>query len=158
MDGKVRRESMTTMTELVLPNDANLIGNLLGGRLMHWIDIAGALAAGRHSDGIVATMTMDMVEFKRPVKVGDIVTLRSYVTWTGRTSIEVAVEVFSEDTLTGVRQFINKVYLVFVGVDKDGKKRPVPGLIPETEEEKRECGQAMRRRERRLLIAKETEL
>jgi acyl-CoA hydrolase len=134
------------MTELVLPNDANFLGNLLGGRLLHWIDIAGALTASRHCESGVATVVMDAVIFKHPIRVGGIVTLKSYVTWTGNTSLEVAVEVNSEDVYTGVKQFINKVYLVFVCLGKNGVKAPVPPIIPQTEEEKADWEAAARRR------------
>lgn len=150
--GKTRSESRSIMTELVLPNDANLIGNLLGGKLLHYIDISGALAATRHSGGLVATKLIDMVEFSTPIKVGNIVEFTSYVTWTGKTSIEVAVDAFSEDTLTGERKFINKVYLVFVAIDKEGKKRPSPGLIPENDVELQEFAEGeLRQKLRRHL-------
>ncbi|MDR1558262.1 MAG: acyl-CoA thioesterase [Clostridiales bacterium] len=144
--GKTRERSLSVMTELVLPNDGNLLGNLLGGRLLHWIDIAGALAASRHSGGAVATIRMDPVEFKHPIHVGGIVSFTSYVTWTGRTSIETAVETFAEDVLTGEKRFINKVYLVFVALDQNGGKRITPPLIPKTDEEQREWDAAVIRR------------
>ncbi len=148
--GKARVESLTIMTELVLPNDTNVLGNLLGGRLLHWIDIAGALTATRHSDGLVATITMDMVEFKCSVKMGDIVTLTSYVTWTGRTSLETAVEVYSENPMDGTRQRINKVYLVFVCLDRYAKKRPVVPFLPLSDNEIAEFERAKERKKRRL--------
>lgn len=147
---KSPRESMVEMTELVLPNDTNLLGNLLGGRLMHLVDVAGAMAAQRHSNRIVVTASIDSVEFKRPVKQGQIVILRAKVTWVGRTSMEVAVEVFSEDFITGERKFTNKAYLTFVAVDRDGKPVEVGGLLLETEEEKREYEAAEKRRCERL--------
>ncbi|MDR0286768.1 MAG: acyl-CoA thioesterase [Clostridiales bacterium] len=147
--GKVRRESQSVMTELVLPNDANIIGNLLGGRLLHWIDIAGALAASRHAESIVATVIMDTVEFKHPVKVGNIVDIKSYVTWTGNTSIETAVEVYSENPYTGERHFVHKGYIVFVSIDKDGKKTPVIPYLPETPEEKAEFDEGAKRKAKR---------
>ena len=147
---KGRRESESYMTEMVLPNDANIIGNLLGGRLLHWIDIAGALAATRHAESLVATVTMDTVEFKFPVKVGNIVILKSYVTWTGNTSIETAVEVYSENPYTGERVFINKGYIVFVTLDKDGSKTPVIPYMPETPEEKAEYDEGANRKARRV--------
>lgn len=134
-EGRTREFSLSTMTELVLPNDTNIIGNLLGGRLLHWIDIAGALTATRHAGGIVATLTMDTVEFRYPVKMGCIVTLVSYMTWTGKTSMETAVEVYAEDARKNTRQMINKVYLVFIALDDDGNKREIAPYVPETEEE-----------------------
>lgn len=146
--------SRSIMTELVLPNDTNLIGNLLGGRLLHWIDIAGALAATRYSSGLVATVTMDMVEFTRPIKVGSIVTLTSYVTWTGNTSMETAVEVFSEDSTARQYQFINKVYWVYVGIDSEGNKRSIPLFVPQSVEERIECEKAVERKRIRIADSK----
>lgn len=147
---KTPGESMVEMTELVLPNDTNLLGNLLGGKLMHLVDIAGAMAAQRHSNRIVATASIDSVEFKRPVKQGEIVILKAKVTWVGRTSMEVAVEVFSENYLTGERKFTNKAYLTFVAVDTDSKPVGVCGLLLETDEEKQEYEAAAARRCERL--------
>ncbi len=147
---KSPRESMVEMTELVLPNDTNLLGNLLGGRLMHLVDVAGAMAAQRHSNRIVVTASIDSVEFKRPVKQGQIVTLKARVTWVGRTSMEVAVEVFSEDFMTGEQKFTNRAYLTFVAVDSECKPVEVCGLLLETDEEKREHEAAEKRRSERL--------
>jgi len=143
---KSPRESMVEMTELVLPNDTNLLGNLLGGKLMHLVDIAGAMAAQRHSNRIVVTAAIDSVEFKRPVKSGEIITLKAKVTWVGRTSMEVAVEVFSENYMTAERNFTNKAYLTFVAVDSQSKPVEVCGLMPETDEEKLEYEAAAKRR------------
>jgi acyl-CoA hydrolase len=150
MRQKSPRESMVEMTELVLPNDTNLLGNLLGGRLMHLVDVAGAMAAQRHSNRIVVTASIDSVEFKHPVKQGQIVTLRARVTWVGRTSMEVAVEVCSEDYMTGEQKFTNKAYLTFVAVDSDGKPTEVCGLLLETEEDRLEYEAAAKRRSERL--------
>ena len=148
--GKTREASKSIMSELVLPNDTNLIGNLLGGRLLHWIDIAGALAASKHANGLVATVTMDTIEFKHPIRVGNIVTLFSYVTWTGKTSIEVAVEVHAEDTFSGAVTFINRTYLVFISIDKLGDKRPTVPLICSNEAEEAEFQSGFARKERRI--------
>jgi len=150
LKSKTRRESYSVMTELVLPNDANLIGNLLGGKLLHYIDIAAALTATRHTEGLVATMIMDAVEFRRPVKVGSILELRAYVTWTGTTSLEVAVEVFSENYAAGVKQFINRTYLLFVAIDECGCKRPVPSLSTENDAERKEFAEGAERRAKRM--------
>ncbi len=147
---KSPRESMVEMTELVLPNDTNLLGNLLGGRLMHLVDIAGAMAAQRHSNRIVVTASIDSVEFKHPVKQGQIVILKARVTWVGRTSMEVEVEVFSEDYMTGERKFTNKAYITFVAVDSAGKPAEICGLLLETDEEKQEYEAAANRRCERL--------
>ncbi len=150
MTMKTPSESMVEMTELVLPNDTNLLGNLLGGRLMHLIDVAGAMAAQRHSNRVVVTASIDSVDFRNPVKQGRAVILRAKVTWVGRTSLEVAVEVFSEDFLTGEQEFTSKAYLTFVAVDSEGKPVEVCGLRPETEEEKQEFESAIKRRSERL--------
>jgi len=138
------------MTELVLPNDVNLLGNLLGGRLMHWIDIAGAMAASRHSNKIVATVALDSLDFRHPVRVGQFVILKAKLTWVGRTSMEVKVDVFGEDFKTGEIIQTNKAYVTFVALDENGRPTPVPPLIPETEEEKKDYVEAQKRREERL--------
>lgn len=143
-------ESAIEMNELVLPNDTNLLGNLLGGRLLHWVDIAGAMAAQRHSNSVVATVAIDNVDFRTPVKVGSIVNLKARVTWVGRTSMEVIVEVHAENYLTGEIKATNKAYLTFVAVDPEGKPIPVPELIIETPEEKHDYEEAQCRRKNRL--------
>ncbi|MCL2019085.1 MAG: acyl-CoA thioesterase [Oscillospiraceae bacterium] len=148
--GKKRKESESVMTELVLPNDTNIIGNLLGGRLLHWIDIAGALAATRHAESIVTTVIMDRVEFKYPIKVGNIVILKSYVTWTGNTSVETAVEVYAENPYTKERRFVHKGYIVFVSLNQSGVKIPVIPFIPETAEEKAEFDGGAKRKAKRI--------
>ena len=150
---KGRAESETITTELVLPNDANVIGNLLGGRLLHWIDIAGALAAMRHTESTVATLTMDRVEFKHPIKVGNIVILKSYVTWTGTTTVETAVEVCSENPLTKERQFIHMGYIVFIALDKDGAKTPVIPYSPKTPAEIAEFNEGAARKAKRIELS-----
>lgn len=150
MDKKASRETMVEMRELVLPNDTNLLGNLLGGRLLHWIDIAGAMAAQRHCNRIVATVAIDSVDFKHPIRVGEMVSLKAKVTWVGRTSLEVIVEVYSENFLTGEVKFTNKAFLTFVGVDSAGRPVEIPGLQVEAEEERREFEAAEKRRAERL--------
>lgn len=150
MKSKSPQESMVTMNELVLPNDTNLLGNLLGGRLLHWIDIAGAMAAQRHANCVVATVAIDNVEFKHPVKVGEIIILTARVTWVGRTSMEVVVDAKSENYLTGVIKATNKAYLTFVGVDSEGKPKEIAGLLVETQEEKLEQEKGEKRHMERL--------
>ncbi len=113
------RESEVIMTELVLPNDTNLLGNLLGGRLMHWIDIAGAMAASRHSNKIVATIEVDNLEFKKAVKEGEILIVKAKLTWVGRTSMEVKVETFAENIKNGEVALANKAFLIFVALDDE---------------------------------------
>lgn len=147
---KSPKDSCVEMNELVLPNDTNLLGNLLGGRLLHWIDIVGAMAAQRHANSVVATVAIDSVDFKHPVKVGQIVNLRAKLTWVGRTSMEVVVEVHAEDYLTGEYKSTNRAFLAFVAVDHQGKPKEVPGLLIETDEERREWQEAERRRQERL--------
>ena len=141
---------MVEMTELVLPNDTNLLGTQLGGRLMHFIDVAGAMAAQRHSNRAVVTASIDSVDFRHPVKQGRAVILRAKVTWVGRSSLEVRVDVFSEDFLTGRQEFTSKAYLTFVAVDSEGRPVEVFGLRPETDEEKQEYEAAIKRRSERL--------
>jgi len=150
MKGKTPSESQVEMTELVLPNDTNLLGNLLGGRLMHWIDIAGAMAASRHSNKVVATVALDSLDFRHPVRVGELVILKAKLTWVGRTSMEVTVRVFAENFKTGAIIQTNKAYITYVALDHEGKPTLVPPLIPETEEEKRDYMEAEQRRNERL--------
>lgn len=150
MIAKPQKESMVEMTELVLPNDTNLLGNLLGGRLMHWVDIAGAMAAQRHCNSIVVTVAIDSVDFKHPVKMGEMVSLKAKVTWVGRTSLEVVVDVCSENYLSGEKKHTNKAYLTFVGVDSNGRPKAVPTLLLETEDEKKEFEEAEKRHAERL--------
>ena len=136
LKGKSPRLSEVEMTELVLPNDTNMIGNLLGGRLMHWIDIAAAMAASRHSNKIAVTRAVDFLDFRYPVKMGDIVILKAKLIWTGKTSMRILVTVFSEKLKTGELNLTNQAYLTFVALDEQGKPCIVPTLLPETEEEK----------------------
>ena len=143
------RESQSEMTEIVLPNDANPLGSLLGGRLMHWIDLAGALAAHRHSRNYVVTASIDHLDFLTPVRVGDLVILQSSVNRAFHTSMEVGVKVFVESYIKDERSHVSSALLTFVSVDRDGRRLPVAPVIPETEEEKRRYEEAGRRREMR---------
>lgn len=144
------KDSEVEMRELVLPNDTNLLGNLLGGQLMHLIDIAGAMVASRHANSVVATASIDSVDFKRPIKMGEMIILKAKLTWVGRTSMEVLVEAYSEDYLKDKIKFTNRAYLTFVALDDEGKPKEVPRLILETEEEKTHYEEAKERRENRL--------
>ncbi len=148
--GKAPSVSQVEMTELVLPNDTNLLGNLLGGRLMHWIDIAGAMAASRHAERIVATVALDSLDFRHPARMGELVILKAKLTWTGRTSMEVSVNVYAENIKSGKTILTNKAYITFVALDESGKPAPVPPILPETEEEKIVFSQAELRRVERL--------
>ena len=143
------RESQSEMAEVVLPNDANPLGNLLGGRLMHLIDIAGALAAHRHSRSYVVTASMDHIDFLSPVHIGDLLILKSSVNRAFTTSMEVGVKCYVENYIAGTTRHVASAYLTFVAVDKHGHRHPVPQVIPETEEEKQRYEGAGRRRELR---------
>ncbi len=126
---------MVQMEQLILPNDANMLNNLFGGRLLQWIDAAGAMAAMKHSRKEVVTVAVDSVEFRHPVRVGDMVKLNAKVTWTGRTSMEVKVNVFCEKPKTGEIIKTNKAFMTLVALDENGMPAPVPELVPETDEE-----------------------
>lgn len=144
---KTVRQSASEMIEIVLPNDANPLGNLLGGRLMHWIDLAGALAAHRHARAYVVTASIDHLDFVTPVHVGDMVILQSSVNRAFHTSMEVGVRAVVENYITGSHRHVSSAYLTFVAVDRNGRRLRVPPLITETEEEKRRYEDAGRRRE-----------
>lgn len=134
---------------MVLPNDANPLGNLLGGRLMHLIDVAGALACHRHARSYVVTASTDHLDFLAPVHVGDLLVLRSSVNRTFHTSMEVGVKVWVENYIAGTRRHVSSAYLTFVAVDRHGRHIPVPPVIPETPEEKQRYEDAGRRRQLR---------
>src|ERR1700752_2768858 len=142
-------ESRSEMTELILPNDANTLGNLLGGRLLHFIDLVGAMAAYRHSRTHVVTASMDHIDFIAPVHVGDLLILKSSVNRAFNTSMEVGVKVWVENTIAGMHRHVASAYLTFVAVDSQGRRVPVPQLAPETEEEQRRYEDAGRRRDLR---------
>jgi len=143
-------ESATEMVQVVLPNDANPLGFILGGTVMHLIDIAGAIACHRHTRSLLVTAAVDGLQFLHPIKVGDLIILKSSVTAAWTTSLEVEVEVFSEETLTGLRRMTSVAYLTFVAIDRDGRRLPIPGLILETPEEKQKAADADKRRAARL--------
>ena len=149
-------ESATEMVQVVLPNDANPLGFILGGTVMHLIDIAGAIACHRHTRSLLVTAAVDGLQFLHPIKVGDLIILKSRVTAAWTTSLEVQVEVFSEETLTGVRQMTSRAYLTFVAIDRGGRRLAIPGLILETEEEKRCAAAAEIRRAERLKARQST--
>src|SRR5512142_2249200 len=149
LPGRPVHESQSEMAEVVLPNDANPLGALLGGRLMHYIDIAGAMAAHRHSRSYVVTASMDHIDFLAPVHVGDLLILKSSVNRAFRTSMEVGVKCFVENYIAGTTRHIASAFLTFVAVDRNGHRLPVPPVIPETDEEKRRYEDALRRRQNR---------
>jgi len=139
-------ESQSEMSEVIFPNDANPLGNLMGGRLMHFLDIAGAMAAHRHSRSYVVTASIDHMDFLHPVHVGDLVVLKSSVNKAFHTSMEVGVKVFVENYMSGTRRHVGSAYLTYVAVDNHGNRLPVPEVIPESEDEKRRFDSAERRR------------
>jgi acyl-CoA hydrolase len=150
MEPKRSSDSVTEMVQVVLPNDANPLGFILGGTVMHLVDIAGAIACHRHSRRRVVTAAVDDLVFLHPIKVGDLIILQARVTCAFRTSMEVQVDVFSEEALTGARQLTSRAYLTFVAIDSEGQRVEVPPLLVETPEEQQVCEQARARREQRL--------
>lgn len=143
-------ESQITMTELVLPNHTNQLGNLLGGQLMHWIDICAALSAAKQNNRICVTAAVDRIDFHHPVKLGDAVTLLSSVNRVFNTSLEVGVKVFAQTFKEGITKHTNSAYLTFVCVDSKGKPVKAIEAVPETNEQKRRFNEALIRRENRL--------
>jgi acyl-CoA hydrolase len=143
-------ESATEMVQVVLPNDANPLGFILGGTVMHLIDIAGAIACHRHTRTLLVTAAVDDLQFLHSIKVGDLIILKSRVTCVFTTSLEVQVDVFSEEILTGKRRMTSTAFLTFVAIDRDGTKVRVPPLVVESDEERRVCDQAHVRRTARL--------
>ncbi len=141
------RDSQSEMAEIVLPNDANPLGALLGGRLMHWIDLAGAMAAHRHSRNYVVTASVDHIDFLVPVRVGDLVILRSSVNRVYHSSMEVGVKVFVENYIADTAKHVSSAYLTFVAIDGAGNRLQVPAVIPESDEQRRRYDDAGRRRE-----------
>ena len=141
--------TQSEMTEIILPNDTNMLGNLLGGRLMHFIDVTGAMAAYRHARTHVVTASMDHIDFIQPVRLGDLVTLKSSVNRAFTSSMEVGVKVWAENTRTGAVSHVASAYLVFVAVDEHGRLQRVPQLKPETPDEIRRYEDALRRRQHR---------
>lgn len=153
MRDKTPSESFTQLTELVLPNDTNALGNLMGGRLLHWMDIAGAIAASRHSQRVCVTAAVDYVDFKCPIKLGEVVILEAKVTRAYRTSMEVKIQVYAQNLQSTAQRLCNVAYYTFVAIDQAGCPIPVPKVLPQTEEEKVEYEAAAQRRELRLSMA-----
>ena len=150
MDKKVVRQSQVYTTQLVLPNDTNQLGNLLGGTLMHWIDIAGAIAAQRHSGRVCVTASVDELNFHDPIRLGEIVTLQASVNRSFHSSMEVGVMVTASGLTSGSPRRANNAYLTFVAIDEHGHPVQVPELVPESSDEKRRYDEALVRREARL--------
>lgn len=147
------KDTIAIGTHIVLPENTNTLGNLMGGQLLHWMDIASAISAHRHCHRIVVTAAVNNVSFQHPIKLGDIVTIEAKVSRAFSSSMEVYMEVFVEHNTTGVRTRCNEAIYTFVAVDQMGAPIPVPELIPETEEEKRRYAGALRRRQLGLVIA-----
>jgi len=146
------RDSMSVYSEMALPNDANPLGHLLGGKVMHLVDIAGAIAASRHSRCPVVTVAIDYMNFLHPIHIGQLVVLQSAVNRVFHTSMEVGVTVSVEDLMTGEVRHTSSAYLTFVALGPDGRRVMVPPVVPETEEEKHRYEEAGRRREYRLQL------
>ncbi len=141
------------MLEVVLPNDANPLGNILGGKVMHLIDMAGAIAAHRHARSIVVTVSVDNLDFLHPIRVGQLILLRAHVTRAFHTSMEVEVKVYLEDYITGERRQTSSAFVTYVALDQKGQPKKVPPLVPRTAEEKRRYREALERRRHRLAVA-----
>jgi len=149
---KTASESLIVMTELVLPNDTNVFGNLMGGRLMYWMDIASALSASKHCNAPVVTASVDNISFENPIKLGNVVHIEAKVSRAFNSSMEVHMKVWGEDLQQQYRYKSNEAYYTFVALDPNRRPRTVPELILETEEEKRLYDGALRRRQLRLIL------
>jgi acyl-CoA hydrolase len=153
-EGRFVRESMSEYSELAMPNDANPLGTLFGGKVMHLVDLCGSLAAARHARAPVVTVSIDYLNFLAPIRIGQLVVLKSSVNRVFRTSMEVGVRVDVEDLITGNIRHTSSAYLTFVSLGADGQPAPAPCLIPETGEEKRRYEDAAGRRQMRLALRK----
>lgn len=153
MNAKCPKESEVTMTEIVLPNDTNALGNLRGGKILHWMDIASAISCGKHAQASVVTVSVDNVSFQNPIKLGDVVTVKAKVARVFKTSMECFIDVWAENLPSQTRYKCNEAFYTFVALDSNGRPRKVPALTPESEEEKKLYAEAMRRRELRLVLA-----
>jgi acyl-CoA hydrolase len=153
MKSKTAQETYTVTTEIILPNDTNTLGNLMGGRLLHWMDIAAAISAHRHCKRVVVTASVNNVAFTQPIKLASIITLEAKVSRAFSSSMEVFIDVWVEDPVTGMRTKCNEAIYTFVAVDQNGSPLPVPELVPETEEEIKRYDGALRRRQLSLILA-----
>ncbi|HEY9488998.1 MAG TPA: acyl-CoA thioesterase [Chryseosolibacter sp.] len=150
---KFPSDSFVSMTELVLPNDTNTLNSLMGGRLMHWMDIVSAISAQRHSNCMVVTASVDNISFKHPIRLGNVVTLKANVTRAFNTSMEVRIQVEAEDIPSGKKFDSNSAYFTFVALDNAGNKIEVPEIVPETPEELALYEGALQRRQLRLILS-----
>jgi len=149
---KRAQESSVEMTELVLPNDTNTFGNLMGGRLMYWMDIAAALSAMKHCGAPVVTASVDNISFENPIKLGNVVHIQARVSRAFSTSMEIHLNVWGEDAIHQTKYKSNEAYFTFVALDANGKPKPVPTVTPENDEEKKLFESALRRRQIRLIL------
>ena len=148
--GKPVGASRTEMTEVVLPQDANVFGNILGGRVMHLVDIAAAITAHRHCRSMAVTASVDHIDFRNPIRVGEVIMLKASLNRAFHTSMEIGVKVFSEDILTGERKHTTSAYVTFVALDENYRPKPVPPVICKTPEDRRRYREALVRRKYRL--------
>src|SRR5690554_1454189 len=153
MISKTAKESFTVTNELVLPNDTNTLNNMMGGRLLHLMDIAAAISAQKHCNNIVVTASVDNVSFRHPIKLGDVVYIESQVTRAFRTSMEVRIAVWAQNIPSGTKIMSNEAFYTFVAIDEDSNTVPVPKLVPESDEEIQLYASALHRRELRLVLA-----
>lgn len=153
MKSKTPRESIAVNTEIVLPNDTNTLGNLMGGRLLHWMDICAAICAHRHCSRVVVTASVNNVSFNQPIRLGEIVTLEAKVSRAFNSSMEIFIDVWVENNNTGERKKCNEATYTFVAVDQVGSPINVPELVPETDEEKKRYEGALRRKQLALILA-----
>lgn len=153
MKSKTAKETLAILTEFVLPNDTNTLGNLMGGRLLHWMDIAAAISAHRHCGRVVVTASVNNVSFNQPIRLGEIVTLQSKVSRAFSSSMEVFIDVWVENNTTGEKKKCNEAIYTFVAVDQLGNPINVPQLVAETDEEKSRYDGALRRRQLSLILA-----
>jgi acyl-CoA hydrolase len=152
MESKKSSESLTMMTEIVLPNDTNVFGNLMGGRLMYWMDIAAAIAAQKHCNSPVVTVSVDNISFENPIKLSNTVHIEAKVTRAFNTSMEIHLKVWGEDHIQQFKYKSNEAYYTFVALDTNSRPKPVPQLIPETEEDNKLFEGALRRKQLRLIF------
>ncbi len=152
MKTRIPQDTFVMMSELVLPNDTNTLGNLMGGRLMHWMDIAAAISSQKHCNCPVVTASVDNVSFTSPIKLGNLLTIEAKLTRSFHTSMEVYLRVWGEDLSAQYKYLSNEAYMTFVALDPNGKPRKVPELLPETDLEKNMYEGALRRRQLRLIL------
>ncbi len=150
---KFAKDSLTTMTEMILPNDTNTLNNLMGGKMMYWMDIAAAIAAQKHSEAVVVTASVDNISYSEPIRLGHVITLKAQVTRSFNSSMEVFIEVSAEDIPKKIKYATNKAFFTFVAIDDEGKPKKVPELVPENEEERMLFDGALRRRQLRLILS-----